>query len=89
MLNAQAGGAVAAVVVDDERRTCDRAFDERCVAGGVKANEEGFAAQDRPHAWEDVRIPVLLVRRDDGEEISRALRAHGGLESGAREREEL
>lgn len=62
--NLQRSGAIAVLVVDDERELCT-AFNQRCMAGADKSKGERFAVHDHSKAWESVRIPVLLIKAGD------------------------
>lgn len=46
----QKSGAIAVVVLDDERGLCE-SFDQRCMAGADKTNGERFAVHDHSNAW--------------------------------------
>jgi len=67
-LRAQAAGALA-IVVSDSGDQCKDGFDQFCSPGSDKLHGEGFAKLDRPEPWKNVRIPVVLMRRDDADTL--------------------
>lgn len=60
----QRSGAIAVVVLDDERESCV-VFNQQCMAGADKRNGERFAVHDHSSAWSNLRIPVLLMKASD------------------------
>jgi hypothetical protein len=50
MMLLQRSGAIAVLVVDDERELCT-AFNQRCMAGADKSKGERFAVHDHSKAW--------------------------------------
>eukprot|EP00940_MAST-03C_sp_MAST-3C-sp2_P002402 g2402.t1 len=70
VLHAQQAGAVAAVIYDNTGR-CDKRFDQRCSPGADRSSNLGFAAQDTPESWSQLKIPAVLLRGADADEILR------------------
>ena len=65
-LAAQAAGAIAVVVVDSSGR-CNGHFDQYCVLGADKTRGEFWAQVDLPRPWLDLRIPTVLVQKEEWE----------------------
>lgn len=68
MLTAQRAGALGVIVADDGR--CGNSFGQLCVHGSDPP--EGWAALDMPRPWLEVRVPVVLMLREDAERLTAA-----------------
>ncbi|CAN0058790.1 unnamed protein product, partial [Ectocarpus sp. 13 AM-2016] len=68
VLAAQRAGALGVIVADDGR--CGSSFGQLCVYGSDPP--EGWAALDMPRPWLDVRVPVVLMLREDAERLTAA-----------------
>lgn len=68
MLTAQRAGALGVIVADDGR--CGGKFGQLCVHGSDPP--EGWAALDMPRPWLGVRVPVVLMLREDAEMLTAA-----------------
>lgn len=56
------------IVADDGR--CGNSFGQLCVHGSDPP--EGWAALDMPRPWLQVRVPVVLMLREDAERLMTA-----------------
>ncbi|CAM9100452.1 unnamed protein product [Pylaiella littoralis] len=66
VLDAQRAGALGVIVADDGR--CGNSFGQLCVHGSDPP--EGWAALDMPRPWLQVRVPVVLMLREDAERLA-------------------
>mmetsp|Transcript_30537 Transcript_30537/g.39357 ORF Transcript_30537/g.39357 Transcript_30537/m.39357 type:complete len:106 (-) Transcript_30537:157-474(-) len=61
VLHVQSAGGIGVIIDAGE---CV-AFNQMCSAGAEKRNGDGFGKLDMPRLWERVRIPVVMLLRND------------------------
>eukprot|EP00613_Pedinella_sp_CCMP2098_P017108 CAMPEP_0171760464 /NCGR_PEP_ID=MMETSP0991-20121206/47483_1 /TAXON_ID=483369 /ORGANISM="non described non described, Strain CCMP2098" /LENGTH=923 /DNA_ID=CAMNT_0012363555 /DNA_START=121 /DNA_END=2893 /DNA_ORIENTATION=+ len=66
VLTAQGCGALGVILTDTGE--CSQ-FDQHCSPGADKKNGDGFAKLDTPGPWSLVRIPVVMMLRDDADTL--------------------
>ena len=69
-------GAVGMILVDDGRCTGEGEYDwedtsQLCVVGSVRGNGDGFAREDHPEGWENIKIPTYLILEKSGGDLLR------------------
>ena len=68
---AQDAGALGIIVTDMGNCT---AFDQFCSPGADKSRGEGFARLDLARPWERIKIPVVMMLRDDADKLLEAFK---------------
>lgn len=68
VLTAQRAGALGVIVADDGR--CGNSFGQLCVHGSDPPG--GWAALDMPRPWLEVRVPVVLMLKEDADRLTAA-----------------
>ena len=74
-LHAQEAGALA-IVIGDVNGQCNGVFDQHCSPGADQAHGEGFAAQDTKWLWETIRIPCVLLHKNESQALMALIRSH-------------
>lgn len=69
VLRAMEAGAVGAIIIDDKKDRCNTKFDQKCVIGSSKYQNEGFAAGDKADTWSELDIPAVLTKRSDSKRL--------------------
>ncbi len=74
-LSAQREGAVALLLTDREEdaKCAGERYDQKCMPGGNKALNEGFAAADEEKFWENVKIPIFYATKSIYSQVIAAL----------------
>lgn len=78
VLLAQYGGAVAVIIMDDG--SCDE-YDQRCIPGSTKSYGEGFARLDSSIEWHNVKIPLVLLLKEYGDELLQLRACESSIDS--------
>ena len=76
-------GAVGMILIDDGRCTGEGEYDwedtsQLCVVGSVRGNGDGFAREDHPEGWENIKIPTYLILEKSGGDLLKLVQVSNG-----------